>query len=211
MDDAERATVKIVLDIGDYQAKFVQFIEDAVFGYEDIVPANESIKCNPTLRGTAITMVCNIFKHRKEWCNDHQEEEAPKIGADDDGWLVDADDAVYCPEDFCIFGRATTNGFEQISHTDVRRDDCIQATIRFAPYSFSTLAQGRVAGVKIIMEEIVDIKRLPSVTTSTLFLQCIHSSQLLTRLYADLVETCGWCSGTDADQEEEVFFLTGAT
>lgn len=156
-------------------------MEGLRFWILDSAPFWRQDQYNPTVKDTAITMVCNIFKKVKGWEIDHDGEEAPDVMVisedDTDEWLTDAAAShVYCPRDFCSFHRVTTDGFEAISHTDIQKDDCIQGNIRFAPYGFLTSKRAGVAGIKIIMEEVVVIKKLRSVTRFNLFSISIPST-----------------------------------
>lgn len=174
-NDAEKAVIKITLDIGVEQTRLIRYIEDAVNASDKFLPnkeANAAFKNNSMLRDTAITIVSSIFKSVKDWQTDHEDDEIPSVDPDKDtlGWIKELEGTfVYCPNDFCTFYQVTADAVEPMPHTELSRDDCVQANIRFAPYAFLTSKSNGVSGIKIIMEDVVCVRKLRQVSMCSFF------------------------------------------
>jgi hypothetical protein len=169
-EDPIKAVIKITLEVPDEIAKHIQHIDDAVYTDREFLPnklKDKPFKHNPLVKENKITMVSSLFKAIDEWKEDHETEILPTINPDDDpnGWISDISSKyVYCPNDFCQFFKVIDKTIAPIQSRDIMPDDCIQATIRFAPYAFADNVGG-ICGVKILMEDAVVVKKLPSVGT----------------------------------------------
>lgn len=167
-EDPEKATLRITIDVGEKIASLLQHINDSVFSNNSFLPNKSSkvvFKYNHLMKDTTLAMVSSLFKPIDEWKNDHEGFDTPIIKKDEDpnGWIQKiANDFVYCPEDFCNFYHITDDSIEPTKHTEIKRDDCIQAKIRFAPYAFIQ-KKGGVAGIRTLMEDVVVIKKFPLV------------------------------------------------
>lgn len=159
-DKPGKAVIKIQLDVDTYLAPFLAYIEEGVFSNANILPntSNANFKKNEILNGTNITMVSSIFKRVSKWKEEHSEEEIPEHD-DPNGWIKDISDSwVYCPEDFCSFYRVGAAGIEKTEKTEITKGDYIHAKIWFAPYAFLLSKDNGVAGVRVVMEDVVLVK-----------------------------------------------------